>query len=756
MKKIAIMTWLFYGNFGSILQAYSLGKYLSEQGNYIEYINYYPNSQYPRPLVDRLRDKEDVKRKVRSVIRDHGKVQNPDLSHRLEIMNNFIAQNFILTEKCETNSELHRLSNGFDAVIAGSDQIWSPLVFDEKFYLSYLGSKVKKISYAPSFGVNNIDNSNLCGKIGKLIDDFDYVSVREDSGKNIVSKLCNKEATVVVDPTLLLSKTEWHAFAEEYTAFDTKTEYLLAYFLGDNKRYEKYLKWAKKNGLRVVLIPSKVHNYCCEYEVTESLTPEQFVYLFEHAKCVCTDSFHGTVFSIIFNRPFLTLARFDEKSKINQNERLRSLLSLTGLGDRYCDAFSIMYCKKLGEQYNVKVDLDERIAASKYFLQKAVLEEKAYKSDGKVTITQNCSGCGVCLSICPRKAITIRKNTSGFYYAEINDDKCVKCGLCIKVCGFNSKCKIIDDNVTVLAVREKDIKSLMKSASGGFATALSKFMLEKGFSIIGCKYDSTINEAIHAVAKDEKVIEEFRSSKYLQSHLDKCLLEHRINEKAVVIGTPCQIASLHSMLTIKGVRDDYFLVDLICHGVPSYNMWHKYLKYIIHSMHSESKVSTVCFRKKISKKTNQNMNMEIVSSDKVVITPKVKDVYLKMFCLGNSYNLSCYNCNFRNYSSADLRIGDYWGENFKEYPGTSMVIVMTKRGDNIINQMYKLLDICDGDIQDYRVHQQIVNTNPPDYYNELMMKLADTKINIKEIYREYCNKYYCLDPIKKIIRIVFH
>lgn len=746
MKKIAILTWIFYPNFGSVLQAYALGKYLKNLGHEIKYINYFPNTPFPKSTVEKLTNYDEIKSKFYTLLKNKNFSVDKDIIKRKDIFKNFINKKFSLTEICETNSQLAALCKDFDVIICGSDQIWSPLIYDEKFYLSFAENKsVKKIAYAPSFGTDNIKNISIRQKIKEHINNIDFLSVREKSGIEIIKALNEKNVSVVSDPTMLLSKEEWIDFSESY---ETGKPYLLIYFLGNNSYYDKYISEAKKIGYNIIIIPAKSCDYKNKIHIADNLTPEQFVYLFSNAKCVLTDSYHGTLFSIKFNKPFATLARFSEKSNINQNERLHDLLQITGLNDRYFQKFNITAFNKLNEDYIIAENFYDRIEKSKKYLINAI-DSLKNKKDDIFKVTENCSGCGICQKVCPQKAISVEFNNLGFYESKIDNNLCIKCGLCQKVCGFNKQTEKLKSNV--YAARTKNNNLLMKVSSGGFASCLSEYLLKNDYKVIGCAYNYSENKAEHIIIDNIDSLDKLYGSKYLQSNVSDVLNKINFNNKYLFIGTPCQVASLNNLLNMKNIRNNFILVDLICHGVPTYNLWNKYIKYIQKNYLNNEKILELSFRKKTHTNSNKNMNMYFKTSNKEIYINQSKDIFLNFFCLGIAYNKSCYNCNFRLNSAADFRIGDFWGDKYSKKAGTSLVIANTEKAISILKEMNNI-NLLQEEFNNYLLHQQIKNINPINDYNNIIDELGNSKINITDIHKKYVKKYYILDPFKNIIR----
>ena len=188
-----------------------------------------------------------------------------DLKLKDEKFTEFISNHIKLTEPIETPHKLKKLNGNFDAYICGSDQIWTPMIFNPLYYLSFVDDKYKRISYAPSFGVSKIPNNKI-NKIAKLLDRFKSISVRESNGADIVKALIEKNAEVVLDPTFLMSQSEWDEIVPNIV--HSQEEYLLCYFLSENEEYWRVASTiADKYNLKILVIPVTAESCRQPYEL---------------------------------------------------------------------------------------------------------------------------------------------------------------------------------------------------------------------------------------------------------------------------------------------------------------------------------------------------------------------------------------------------------------------------------------------------------------------------------------------------------
>lgn len=229
-------------------------------------------------------------------------------------------------------------SKNYDVVLVGSDQVWTPLSLYTKFYnLLFVDVAIPKVAYASSFGVSRIPTFQHQGT-KEYLNRFYRIGVREVAGREIVKSLSDNNAVVVADPTMLLSKDEWDNEISDSTINENEP-YIFCYFLGANQEARIAAKKLKQiTGYNIVTI-RHMDEYVAEDECFGDkapyfVGPNDFVKYISQAAYVCTDSFHCTVFSILYNRKFMSFYRFKAGSKGSRNSRIDSLLDMFGLTDR--------------------------------------------------------------------------------------------------------------------------------------------------------------------------------------------------------------------------------------------------------------------------------------------------------------------------------------------------------------------------------------------------------------------------------------
>ena len=346
-KKIGavIVSDLNHNNYGSALQAYATIKVVRNRGYDLTLIKY----KKDRSLVDWLKiapgllmsgGLELVKKRLK--MRWLKKI-HPDyvehLQRRFHATNKFKEKEFVnLFKEYKGYRALCEGSKEFDAVFVGSDQVWRPYGFYSNYWnLNFVDNNVPKFSYSSSYGVAVIPSVQKTGT-KKYLERMDMISVREKKAKEIVETLSNKKATVVADPTMLLSREEWLAFAEKSHMTLPSEPYIFCYFLGARRDIREYATaFAKRKGMKIICMPHMEEYRKQDLNFGDIISWDanayDFVNLINHAAYVCTDSFHGTVFSIIMHKNFFTFYRALGQST---NSRIDSLLSTFNLTDRLC------------------------------------------------------------------------------------------------------------------------------------------------------------------------------------------------------------------------------------------------------------------------------------------------------------------------------------------------------------------------------------------------------------------------------------
>lgn len=749
--KIGIMTWFRYYNYGTVLQAYALQEKIKNYGYHPYLIDYMPRGTNI--------EIDSAKTFFTSA---YEKLLNKKYSANHNEFDSFVDKYIDKTEPCNTYAELKDISNEYSAFICGSDQIWSPDNFDANYFLPF-ASEDKIISYAPSIGKDKITNELKSEKMCNLISRFKYLSVREEKGKDIIKKLCNLDAQVVVDPTLLLNKKEWSKLVDkELEKKVSNKKYILCYFLGpSNQYYKDIVSCAKKKNYSIINIPTLYNQKLNSFKSNIEIGPIEFLTLLKNASLVMTDSFHGTIFSINFNVNFYTYKRFKDTDERSQNSRIIDILNKLNLSNRIIKHYD--YKKDYSIDYDsVNLDVEKCRNDSALFLfqsLKATANQIEANNSVSSKISDICCGCGACQVACPKNAISIDKNENGFYQYTCNKTLCIHCNICKKVCPMQQISSIpITKKTQCFSFKSDNAQILKMSSSGGIGYEIAKYFNTKGYYVCGSSYNNNINEARHIVIKpnSEGELKKIQGSKYLQSYTEKSfekLLKLPSTSKVIFFGTPCQVAALNKLLIVKKIRSNYILVDLICHGVPSYLLWQEYLSEINKKYKNTSTFEVIFRNKKYGwrkrKITIKNEKINYSASDD-------KDSFYLLFKNSITNNDSCFECPYRLKSSADIRIGDYWGPLYSnDNKGVSMVLPITDLGLKQLKKVGNGNTLVAEKIDDFFKYQQIYNLNP-NIFKEMVLNDLKNHENIRKIRKKYFKynelKDKCLSLYLKIKR----
>ena len=302
---------------------------------------------------------------------------------------------------------------------------------------------------------------------------------------------------------------------------------------------------------------------------------------------------------------------------------------------------------------------------------------------------EGCCGCGACLNVCPKNAISFREDAEGFAYPLVDEGKCIDCSLCIKVCPVLSP-DVERLPLKVYAAKNRDLQERIQSSSGGMFLPLAREVLRQGGQVFGVEFSEDFRSARHACASDADGVKRFSGSKYIQSDtgrtysMTKMFLENGV--PVLYSGTPCQIAGLRKFL-----RKDYenlYTVDLVCHGVPSPGIWRRYMDET-----APEGTASVNFRDKVTGWKRFSLVMKD-SSGKVLFSQREdENVFMDGFLKNLYLRPSCYRCPARKgRSGSDLTIADYWHlkktlPDFDDNTGVGLVLVNTAKGARLFDSV---------------------------------------------------------------------
>lgn len=344
-NKVGLAITTYTHNYGSFLQSFALVETIKRLGYDPEVISI----EGVQPLISSARRKYFMRRMFNiNELRSYSimfkgiamRLINKQFAENQRIRGNafdrFRSKYFKFSPIKNTWEEVGEMCKGYCAVVVGSDQLWRPANIEGGYFtLGFVPDEINKIAYAPSFGIPRLEKPQA-EKAKVFIPRLNHIGVREERGAEIIKELTGLDVPVVCDPTLLFTKDDWDEYVSDRLI---KDDYVLTYFIGD---HEDYLKFAKRLGkycgvkvVGIVHIDGYNKNIPAYIDDTPyDIDPFQFINLVKYAKCVLTDSFHCSVFSIHFEKEFFAFKRFSDKDTMSTNNRLSTLFKIAGIDDR--------------------------------------------------------------------------------------------------------------------------------------------------------------------------------------------------------------------------------------------------------------------------------------------------------------------------------------------------------------------------------------------------------------------------------------
>lgn len=391
MKKTAIVSCYFQPNYGSMLQALATQMALDKLGFENETIDISGFSKEIRTAKLKFFVKESLTSSF--LITKLGRVKSSvskrflkndytkKAKERDKVLREFSEQNFRLSPCFTSKKKLSaQCDSRYSAVLVGSDQLWLPGNIAGDYYtLSFVPETVNTVAYATSFGQASIPKSIEKATV-KFVKRIRHISIREESGQRLIQKLTDREVPIVCDPTLLFTADEWTAIQSDKGRINEP--YIFCYFLGNNLSHRKFAERLKmETGCKIVTLPhldeyvkyDDIYSDIALYDVD----PAGFINLVRNASYICTDSFHCSVFSILYEKTFFAFRRFKSNNVHSTNSRLDTLFNITGISGRIMSGEeNVSECLKLGIDYNSVCEKLKQIRTESYeYLLKALKDE---------------------------------------------------------------------------------------------------------------------------------------------------------------------------------------------------------------------------------------------------------------------------------------------------------------------------------------------------------------------------------------------
>lgn len=329
MKKVGIITFHNSYNCGSMLESYAMQTILEKCNMKAEIVNFSSDGQ------KELYSVWFKNNSIRNIIKN---IMLISVHSRLVKNNNkyeeFKNEHFKLSKEYKTSDKISE--KDYSIVVAGSDQIWNITIkdSDDAYFLNWV-KKARKVAYSPSFGAKNIlQYSNNPQKYIDYLNDFDALSIRENNGKKWLKELVNKDVEVLLDPTMLLDREDYDKIMANDVKIDDK--YIFFYSPGFDSEICSYVKKiADKYNLKVITWSTK--RYCTKrikrfsFSLPEYENPAMYLYLMKNAELVITTSYHGTIFSTIYRKKFITVKNGE---MYGDDDRVITLLEQMNMMDR--------------------------------------------------------------------------------------------------------------------------------------------------------------------------------------------------------------------------------------------------------------------------------------------------------------------------------------------------------------------------------------------------------------------------------------
>ena len=591
-------------------------------------------------------------------------------------------------------SRLGELNDICDCFCAGSDQIWNySISFHGNMYLPFVRGDKKLISFATSFGNREESIPNEMNEsIGEYLLRYDAISVREQFSADLIRQKYSLKGDVVFEPVFCIDKGIYEELADK-SDFNEREPYLLTYILDPTQEKWEAIKWyAEKTKLKIVNITNgaaweqKIYTLP---NTLEDVHAEDFLNAYRGASYVITDSFHGTAFSIIFQKTFISISNYERG-----HERFSDLLGRLKLMDRLIvNSKNIL----LDEKFLAPIDYTETneivdkevkrtvewvryaVETPKEHLPKIILPDTVNKPQLQV----QCTGCGACVSICSCDALSLQPDEWGYYRAKVDYDKCIGCGKCLKVCPALSLPK--NNNFKEPELFEfiaADEKVLYASSSGGAFSLFAREAFKRDGAVVGAAWRDDFSVE-HIIIDDEKDLYKLQKSKYLQSYMGKVFFDIREKLETGVFllfsGCPCQVAGLKAFLGKD--YENLIMVDLLCGNAPSTYFFQKYVRDDF-----DVPVATYEFRYK-EQGWNWDCTATTTTTGNVIVRRGEKqDSYQRVYHNHVMCPKHCEECNYQNAPRfGDLTIGDFWGVGDKDKTvnvskGVSAVLCNNEKG----------------------------------------------------------------------------
>jgi hypothetical protein len=512
-------------------------------------------------------------------------------------------------------------ADSYDYFICGSDQIWNPSYATTSELAFCTFAPEKTICLSPSFGVSEIPHYRK-NEYSKWLKNIKSLSVREYSGKKIIKELTGRDAEVLLDPTMAIPIEKWNQLCKKPKA-QLPPKYIVCYFLGIiDKDYRKQINvFSKKTGLPVVML----------FDITTpkyyAFDPAEVLYTIKNADYVLTDSFHGSVFSILFHKNFYVFGR--NEGGASMNSRLETLLDTFHLQDR-------MNLYELDEISGDRWSFADNVIGKEKFRMKNYIE-RALQGENTV-------------KTCTEKPMP--KVYSGYL---------------------------------------KDNKKLLKSASGGASTALAEAIIRHGGCVFGAAYSADFKGVEYICCDTIKDLERIKGSKYCATKKNYGMVAEKLCENRPVLftGLGCDVAGVLAYCESKGINTEkLYTIDILCHGPVSALAYKRFIDDLENKY--KSKITEFTCRSKKYGWSSDSILKAKFENGKVLETHFDDTDYGYVFThYAMPQCEKCHFKGLQH--KGDVCVGDYWGIKADDIGwnknGVSIIAVQSKKGQKLLEML---------------------------------------------------------------------
>lgn len=694
--RTGLITFHFAHHYGAQLQALATMKAIQRLGHECQIID------YRLPHTTRTNQLFKKSGSVRALASDaHTALHYGAFQRRFNRFEEFVAREMDLSPQRYTSFEqLRQAPPEYDVYVAGSDQIWNPFIFQDKqfdpaFLLDFV-REGRRIAYAPSLGVPQLPEDKAA-QLKRFLEPFSALSVREKRGQVLVRQAADRQAKVVLDPTLLLSGEDWGKLA---VPPQHQGPYILCYFVSDPGEAGPYaLALSQRTGWPIVQLAGARRKIDGAREIVFDAGPREFLGLFQHASAVVTNSFHGAAFSLQFKKDFFTSMSPKERAEPTFS-RIYSLLSRLGCAGRIIGLDTTDPIDAAMDYDQVYRRLEEARADSLAYLKAAVEGTALPEEEGgaaplaagpQLCRPELCTGCTACAAACPVDAITMKPDHEGFLRPSVGEN-CILCRKCERACPALTQPVKGPAPDCAHAVWNNDEGVRRESTSGGFFSLLADHVLEQGGVVYGAAFDGYMTVR-HVRAATRAELAPMRGAKYVQSELGDTFRQVKEDleggRKVLFSGLACQVDGLKHYLGRE--YDGLLTCDLVCNGVPSPAVLRAYIKQL--GVEHGAPVTALRFRDKSGGWSHARLSARFAHGQTMTLplhsTPFGRGYGMQLFL-----RPVCGQCRYTSTSRpADLTLGDFWGLDPKlELPtpregGVSLVLVNSARGQQVFDAL---------------------------------------------------------------------